>query len=171
MLIVGPSHSGKTRILQRILGNLSIRTCINISCTSVTNSQVIISKLKQNCLSIPSSNGRIMRPKNSDRLVLYIKDLHVVKRDRWGHSQVEALLRQVSERSQIIITESRMRKTRKSYLCPDCWPVHLLFHKLFFPPFRTSEMQNFSRSAWYSRRETVGEDQFSGKICLFRRFC
>lgn len=96
VLLVGPGSCGKSRILQQAMDRLEIRRILRVFCTYSTSGQVIINKLKENCILIPVANGKIMRPRNSDRLVLHIKDLHVVRRDKWKQSQVEALIRQVS---------------------------------------------------------------------------
>ena len=46
-------------------------------------------------MAIPTAQGKILRPKNVDKLVVVVKDLHVVQQDKWGHCQVQAFVRQV----------------------------------------------------------------------------
>jgi len=47
------------------------------------------------CMVISSNTGRVYRPKDCDRLVLYLKDLNLPKPDKWGTSQLIAFLHQV----------------------------------------------------------------------------
>jgi dynein heavy chain 2, cytosolic len=91
----GSAGWGKGVVLKTALRDANVRCVVTVQCTSLTSSQVLVAKLSQNCLSIPTAKGRIMRPKNADRLVLFVKDIHVIRKDRWGHRQVEAFLRQV----------------------------------------------------------------------------
>jgi len=44
---------------------------------------------------ISSNTGRVYRPKDCDRLILYLKDLNLPKPDKWGTSQLIAFLHQV----------------------------------------------------------------------------
>ena len=44
---------------------------------------------------ISSNTGRVYRPKDCERLVLYLKDLNLPKPDKWGTSQLIAFLQQV----------------------------------------------------------------------------
>lgn len=47
------------------------------------------------CAIIGAQNGRILRPKEHDHLVFYLRDLSLPKPDKWGTSQLLAWLQQV----------------------------------------------------------------------------
>lgn len=55
---------------------------VNIYCG--TDSQVI-----------STNTGRVYRPKDAERLVLYLKDINLPKPDKWGTSMLIAFLQQV----------------------------------------------------------------------------
>ena len=55
----------------------------------------MIQKLSQVCLIVSSSNGRVFRPKECDRLILYLKDLNLAKPDKYGTCMLIAFLQQI----------------------------------------------------------------------------
>ncbi|GAV04846.1 hypothetical protein RvY_15060-4 [Ramazzottius varieornatus] len=95
VLLSGPVGCGKGTVLRTALEYGQVRSTITVQCTSGTNPSIISGKIKRACLAIPTAQGKILRPKNVDKLVVVVKDLHVVLRDKWGHSPVEAFVRQV----------------------------------------------------------------------------
>ncbi len=50
----------------------------------------------QVCLIISTNTGKVYRPKDSERLILYLKDVNLPKPDKWGTSQLIAFLQQVN---------------------------------------------------------------------------
>ena len=65
-------------------------------CSAQTSPLHVLQKLQQCCMVISSNTGRVYRPKDCERLVLYLKDLNLPKPDKWGTSQLIAFLQQVS---------------------------------------------------------------------------
>jgi dynein heavy chain 2 len=57
--------------------------------------QHVIQKLAQMCLVVSSSNGRVFRPKECDRLILYLKDLNLANPDKYGTCMLIAFLQQI----------------------------------------------------------------------------
>ena len=49
----------------------------------------------QVCLVVSSSNGRVFRPKECDRLILYLKDLNLAMPDKYGTCMLIAFLQQI----------------------------------------------------------------------------
>jgi len=47
------------------------------------------------CVVVSNNKGRIYRPKNSERLILHLKNLNHVKPDKWGSIHLAAFLQQV----------------------------------------------------------------------------
>jgi len=66
-----------------------------VHCSAQTSPLHVLQKLGQMCMVISSNTGRVYRPKDCDRLVLYLKDLNLPKPDKWGTSQLIAFLHQV----------------------------------------------------------------------------
>jgi dynein heavy chain 2 len=66
-----------------------------IHCSAQTNPLHVLQKLGQVCMTISSNTGRVYRPKDCERLILYMKDLNLPKPDKWNTSQLTAFLQQV----------------------------------------------------------------------------
>ena len=66
-----------------------------IHCNAQTSPIHILQKLAQTCMTISTNTGRVYRPKDCERLVLYLKDINLPKPDKWGTSQLVAFLQQV----------------------------------------------------------------------------
>ena len=67
-----------------------------VYCSAQTNPSHVLQKLSQTCMVISTNTGRVYRPKDCERLILYLKDLNLPKPDKWGTSQLIAFLQQVS---------------------------------------------------------------------------
>ena len=66
-----------------------------IHCSAQTSPTHIIQKLGQACMVITTNTGRMYKPKDCEKLILYLKDLNLPKPDKWGTSQLIAFLQQV----------------------------------------------------------------------------
>ena len=55
----------------------------------------VLQKLGQSCLMLSTNTGRVYRPKDSDRLILYLKDLNLPKPDKWGTCMLISFLQQL----------------------------------------------------------------------------
>ena len=96
----------RVSILQwRLCCRMLMRYCFNqlrsaqvatVHCSAQTNPSHIIQKLNQMCMVVNATNGRVYRPKDCERLVLYLKDLNLPKPDKWGTCQLIAFLQQVT---------------------------------------------------------------------------
>uniref|UniRef100_T1IHY1 Cytoplasmic dynein 2 heavy chain 1 n=1 Tax=Strigamia maritima TaxID=126957 RepID=T1IHY1_STRMM len=93
-LLVGPEGCGKNLLLQHCFANLRSTQVAVIHCSAQTSPQNVIQKLSQMCIVISSNTGRVYRPKDSERLILYLRDLNLPKPDKWGTSQLIAFLQQ-----------------------------------------------------------------------------
>ena len=68
-----------------------------VHCSAQTSPSHVLQKLGQMCMVISSNTGRVYRPKDCERLILYLKDLNLPRPDKWGTSQLIAFLHQVSK--------------------------------------------------------------------------
>ena len=91
-------------MLAHYYGRLLLRHCFEqlrstqvavVHCSAQTTPMHVLQKLQQSCMVISSNTGRVYRPKDCERLVLYLKDLNLPKPDKWGTSQLIAFLQQV----------------------------------------------------------------------------
>ena len=96
-LVVGPVGCGKELLLRYSFEQLrSVQVAI-IHCSAQTSAIHVIQKLAQVCMVISTNTGRVYRPRDSERLIIYLKALNLPKPDKWGTSQLIAFLQQVRE--------------------------------------------------------------------------
>ena len=66
-----------------------------VHCSSQTSPLQILQKLLQFCRTMSSNVGRVLRPKETERLVLFLKGINLVKPDSWGTSMLSSFLQQL----------------------------------------------------------------------------
>ncbi|TPP62125.1 Cytoplasmic dynein 2 heavy chain 1 [Fasciola gigantica] len=69
-----------------------------VQCSAQTTPAQLLEKLSQLCITVTSSNasgGRVLRPREGERLILYLRDLNLPKPDKWGSCQLTAFLQQL----------------------------------------------------------------------------
>jgi dynein heavy chain 2, cytosolic len=81
-LVVGPEGSGKATLLRHCFSLQKSTSVATIHCNAQTNSKNILHKLYQCCLCATTSSGRVLRPKDADKLILYVKDINLPKADK-----------------------------------------------------------------------------------------
>ncbi|XP_069679211.1 cytoplasmic dynein 2 heavy chain 1 isoform X2 [Periplaneta americana] len=94
-LLVGPQGCGKSMILNHCFSKLRATEVATIHCSAQITPEHVLQKLSQMCMVISSNTGRVYRPKNSEHLILYFKDLNLARPDKWGTSMLIAFLQQV----------------------------------------------------------------------------
>ncbi|XP_068082912.1 cytoplasmic dynein 2 heavy chain 1 [Anabrus simplex] len=94
-MLVGPPGCGKSLLLSYCFAKLRATEVATIHCSAQINPQHVLQKLSQVCMVISSNTGRVYRPRNSERLILYFKDLNLARPDKWGTSMLVAFLQQV----------------------------------------------------------------------------
>lgn len=95
-ILVGPEGCGKGMLLQYAFSQLRSTQIATIHCSAQTTSRHLLQKLSQTCMVISTNTGRVYRPRDCERLVLYLKDINLPKLDKWGTSTLVAFLQQVS---------------------------------------------------------------------------
>eukprot|EP01035_Chromulina_nebulosa_P017589 gene17589-23159_t len=94
-ILVGPEGCGKSLIINHAFKqkkNIGITT---LHCNAQTSADDIISKISQTCSLYSSSEGRVYRPRDCDRLVLYLKDINLPHQDIYETCQLIAFLQQL----------------------------------------------------------------------------
>ncbi|EDO38992.1 predicted protein [Nematostella vectensis] len=94
-LLVGPEGCGKEMLLRHCFEQLRSTQVAIVHCSAQSSPAHVLQKLQQMCMVISTNTGRVYRPKDCERLVLYLKDLNLPKPDKWGTSQLIAFLQQV----------------------------------------------------------------------------
>ncbi|XP_013392185.1 cytoplasmic dynein 2 heavy chain 1, partial [Lingula anatina] len=94
-ILVGPEGCGKGMLLKYCFEQLRSTQIATVHCSAQTNPTHVLQKLNQSCMVISTNTGRVYRPKDCERLVLFLKDLNLPKPDKWGTSQLIAFLQQV----------------------------------------------------------------------------
>nr|KAG5701774.1 hypothetical protein BaRGS_000764 [Batillaria attramentaria] len=94
-IIVGPEGCGKGLLLHHSFENLRSTQVAMVHCSAQTGPDHVLQKLGQTCMVLSTNTGRVYRPKDSERLILYLKDINLPKPDKWGTCQLIAFLQQV----------------------------------------------------------------------------
>ncbi|KAH3759572.1 Cytoplasmic dynein 2 heavy chain 1 [Pelomyxa schiedti] len=95
LILVGPVACGKSTILQNCFSQMKSTTVATLACNAHTMSSDIIQKMNQVCVIQSSSLGRVYRPKDTERLVLWIKDINLPKPDNYETVQLISFLQQL----------------------------------------------------------------------------
>ncbi|GAB6032228.1 Cytoplasmic dynein 2 heavy chain 1 [Chamberlinius hualienensis] len=94
-VLLGPEGCGKSTLFQHCLMQIRSIQVATINCTATTNQQTVISKMEEMCISLSCPTGKVYKPKECERLVLYFKNLNLVKPDKWGTCYLISFLQQL----------------------------------------------------------------------------
>eukprot|EP01029_Cantina_marsupialis_P010152 TRINITY_DN2319_c0_g2_i3.p1 TRINITY_DN2319_c0_g2~~TRINITY_DN2319_c0_g2_i3.p1 ORF type:complete len:2726 (-),score=1059.52 TRINITY_DN2319_c0_g2_i3:6-7787(-) len=94
-VLVGPDGAGKTTLLEH-----SFRSRPNVSvsvlhCNAQTTAEHVILKLRQSCVLLSTSQGRVYRPREGEKLVLFLKDINLPRPDQYETCMLIAFLQQL----------------------------------------------------------------------------
>jgi dynein heavy chain 2, cytosolic len=94
-ILVGPEGCGKSLMIHHIIRqhrNIGITT---LHCNAQTSADDIIAKISQSCSLFSAPEGRVYRPRDCERLVLYLKDINLPRPDMYDTCQLIAFLQQL----------------------------------------------------------------------------
>lgn len=94
-ILVGPEGCGKSLLLLNMFKKLKSTSVAPIYCSSQTVATHVIQKLNDSCNMFSTNKGRCLRPKEGDRLILFLKDLNLPKPDKYATIQMIAFLQQL----------------------------------------------------------------------------
>ncbi|CAM9408681.1 unnamed protein product, partial [Ectocarpus fasciculatus] len=112
-ILVGPEGCGKDMIIRYAFssesvsrvggrpragggGGKRIKTSITVlHCNARTTAEHVITKVAQTCSLFSAPDGRVYRPRDCERLVLYLKDINLPRPDKYDTCMLIAFLQQV----------------------------------------------------------------------------
>mmetsp|Transcript_41826 Transcript_41826/g.82044 ORF Transcript_41826/g.82044 Transcript_41826/m.82044 type:complete len:4055 (+) Transcript_41826:307-12471(+) len=94
-ILVGPEGCGKTLLLRSMFQDLKSASVSTIHCSAQTQAKHVVEKLMTMCSQFTTNKGRVLRPKEGDRLILFLKDLNLPKADIYDTIQLIAFLQQL----------------------------------------------------------------------------
>ncbi|KAG8470560.1 hypothetical protein KFE25_008981 [Diacronema lutheri] len=94
-ILVGPEGCGKSMLLAHAFGTIRGAQVAVVHCSAQTKAQHVIQKLSQVCLSSATQAGRVFRPKDGSRLILYLKDINLPRPDKYETSELVEFLQQI----------------------------------------------------------------------------
>ncbi|RLN86865.1 hypothetical protein BBJ28_00018703, partial [Nothophytophthora sp. Chile5] len=94
-ILVGPEGSGKNMLIRQAFKNLKSVTVSVLHCNAQTTADHVIHKIQQCCSLFSTPSGRVYRPRDAERLVLYLKDINLPKPDQYDTCMLIAFLQQL----------------------------------------------------------------------------
>jgi dynein heavy chain 2 len=95
ILLVGPEGAGKNMILRHCFSKVASTHVAVVYCSAQTKPSQILQRLNQYCISLSTNTGRTIRPKDCERLIVYIKDINLPKPDKYETVQLISFLHQM----------------------------------------------------------------------------
>ncbi|TYZ58493.1 hypothetical protein PybrP1_004198 [[Pythium] brassicae (nom. inval.)] len=94
-ILVGPEGSGKNMLIRQAFRSLKSVNVTVLHCNAQTTADHIIHKISQCCSLFSTNAGRVYRPRDCERLVLYLKDINLPKPDQYDTCMLIAFLQQL----------------------------------------------------------------------------
>ncbi|OQR98203.1 dynein heavy chain [Achlya hypogyna] len=94
-ILVGPEGCGKNLLVRQAFQNLKGASLAVLHCNAQTTADHVIAKIAQCCSLFSTNTGRVYRPRDGDRLVLYLKDINLPKPDLYDTCMLIAFLQQL----------------------------------------------------------------------------
>lgn len=94
-ILVGPEGCGKNLIVRNMIKQMKQMSTAMIHCNAQTSAFHVIQKLNQMCSKSTGSQGKVYRPKDAQRLVIFLKDINLPTPDKYNTIQLIAFLQQI----------------------------------------------------------------------------
>ena len=94
-ILAGPEGCGKTLLLEHLFRSIAGCSVVSINCSAETCAAHVIQKLNDSCQCLSTPKGRVFRPKEGERLILFLKDINLPRPDRYDTIQLIAFLQQL----------------------------------------------------------------------------
>jgi dynein heavy chain 2 len=94
-ILVGPEGAGKSLLLEYQISQLKSTSYSILNCSAQTAASHVLQKLNECCAVYSTAKGRVYRPKDGERFILFLKDLNLPKPDKYDTIQLIAFLQQL----------------------------------------------------------------------------
>ncbi len=94
-IVVGPEGCGKSTMLTSLFRARKGTSVATLNCNSQTTADNVIQKIQEVCALFSATAGRVYRPREGDRAVLYLKDINLPKPDKYRTCMLVAFLQQL----------------------------------------------------------------------------
>ncbi|KAJ1446203.1 dynein heavy chain and region D6 of dynein motor-domain-containing protein [Pelagophyceae sp. CCMP2097] len=94
-ILVGPEGCGKNMMIRHAFAQRRKTAVAVLHCNAQTTAEHVIAKIAQCCSLFSAPEGRVYRPRDCERLVLYLKDLNLPRPDMYDTCMLIAFLQQV----------------------------------------------------------------------------
>jgi dynein heavy chain 2 len=94
-ILVGPEGCGKSMVIEHAFRQKRSVGLATINCNAQTTADDVINKISQTCSLFSAPEGRVYRPRDCERLVLYLKDINLPRPDQYDTCQLIAFLQQL----------------------------------------------------------------------------
>jgi dynein heavy chain 2 len=94
-ILVGPEGAGKNMIIRLAFRQLKSCSVTTLHCNAQTTAEHVCQKIAQSCSLFSTNSGRVYRPRDAERLVLYLKDINLPKPDEYNTCMLIAFLQQI----------------------------------------------------------------------------
>ena len=95
LILVGPEGCGKHMLLSKLFAAQRGTHVAVVHCSAQTLASHVIHKLSSVCQMSQTQTGRVYRPKDAARVVLYLKDINLPKPDKYETAELVAFLQQL----------------------------------------------------------------------------
>lgn len=93
-IVVGPEGCGKSMLIKHLIKVRKASMTV-LHCNAQTTAEHVIQKLNEVCLIQSTNTGRVYRPRDGERLVLFLKDINLPKPDKYDTCMLIAFLQQL----------------------------------------------------------------------------
>ena len=66
-----------------------------VHCSALTKPQHILDSLAHSCSYVSSHSGKVLKPKHTEKLIVFLKNIDLTRPDRFGTRRLLAFLHQV----------------------------------------------------------------------------
>ena len=95
LILVGPEGCGKHMLLSKLFAQQRSCQVAVVHCSAQTLASHVIHKLGSVCQMSQTQTGRVFRPRDAARVVLYLKDINLPKPDKYDTAELVAFLQQL----------------------------------------------------------------------------
>lgn len=82
-------------MVRDLASNLHSTSVAQFNCTAGSGPRDLEGLLRRVCSVVPTSDGSVLRPRNSENLLILLKDLNVSKPDKWGTAVFISFVQQI----------------------------------------------------------------------------